>query len=199
MPIRITPIHQFSQCTLDLNSLRGIVERLERDFPASKYSARDVIWQIFDEPAESFLLEISNRKKLDSFEAQTDFHNSRRLTIHFDEEHSQITLDAPPDHEDWFQHFLIDIQKYIHQLSFAQLFLNFLGASLAYSSIAGFRASVTSPRSKIIIQARLKNPFTESIKANLVSNLIWVIIGAALILLAQWIFSRFGVDINPFD
>ena len=67
MPIRIKPVHDFGPCVLTLESIRGIIELVERDFSSAVYSAIDGIWEVFDDPKESLLKAISQRQTLDSF------------------------------------------------------------------------------------------------------------------------------------
>jgi len=153
------------------------------------------VWEILDEPAEVFLAEIRKRKKLDSFKAQTAFRNCRKIDLVFDEEHAQISLQAPPDGHEWFEHFLIDIRKNVHRPSFRQFWMSFMSGLVFPGSSGGLSVS---PRSAIVIQGSSPNPLVENIKANLVSNAIWAILGALLLLFAQWVARRFGVDINPF-
>ena len=55
------------------------------------------------------------------------------------------------------------------------------------------------PYCRIVLEEEPSNSFAESVKANLISNLIWLLLGALALFIAQLIFQYFGIDLNPFD
>lgn len=190
MPIRIKPSYDLGPCILKLDGIQGIITRVTKEFPDARFNATDETWEIFDESSEVFLQNISQRKSLDSFvvEAQKTSPDLFKFDIIFNKRDANVLLVASPKYQEWFEHFLIDIKKYLDKPDFSQL--------LAYSSSSGFNLSSVSafalstvfstatkttilfsaPYCKIIIQPNQSSTLVENIKANLISNMIWVIL-----------------------
>jgi len=185
MPIRIKPVHDFGPCILTLESIQGIIELVERDFSSPKYSADDGIWQVFDDPKDSFLVAISQRQTLDSFRVKAKVSksgNDKSVELVFDKDEARIECNANPDQNHWFEHFLIDIKKHIRPPSFSQIAIyRGMGSREFYLRIPllfiplDTSVAVSTPYCKIVIRKKAPDPFRENIKANLVSNAIWAI------------------------
>ena len=203
MPIRIKPTHDLRPCVLTLESLRKIVELVDEDFPTAAYSANDNVWEIYEEPKQSFLAAVSQRDTLDSFmvKAQTGVPgNERELQIVFDEDKATVSCMARPEHEHWFRHFLIDLKECILSPSFMQLVVHRYGQGRLYLRLPllfvpfDISMAVSTPYCKIVIHRKPPNPFVENIKANLVSNIIWAVIvfllGVITTLVTQGIIGR---------
>src|ERR1700752_3160718 len=221
MPIRIKPKIDLGPCVLTLKSIEGITELVSNEFPHATFCADDYIWEIFDEKRIPFIQEISRRQKLDEFlvivklsDANTRSKKAPRveeMKIVFNKEEATVTCNAHPNQENWIEHFLTDLKKHILSPSLSQrmailyrtgnistLFPAFI-VSLTTISLDGETDSTKYPYSRIVIKENPPNPFVENIKANMVSNVIWVLIGAILLLITQWIFRTYGVDLNPFN
>lgn len=67
MPVRITPKIELDPCRLDFDSIKNICELVEREFVTASSKATDHVWEIYDEPKDSFLSEVRQREWLDSF------------------------------------------------------------------------------------------------------------------------------------
>jgi len=158
---------------------------VERDFPNVLYSASDGVWEIYDEPKDSFLNAISTHETLDSFwvKAESNTSDSKKaIEIVFDKHTAKIACIASPEYSHWFEHFMIDLRKHILPPSFAQLVAYGLGEGRFYLRLPLLFVPVdiplvaSAPYCKIVIRKSPPDPFIENIKANLVSNVIWVII-----------------------
>lgn len=216
MPIRIKPTHDLGPCVLNLDSLQRIIKLVDNEFPAATYSATDNVWEIYDEPSRPFLDAVSQRATLDSFVVNgklataANYMLPKEVTIVFNESEATVMCNAQPDQQNWFEHFLIDLKKHILPPSFAQRLANIYrkgNFTLSYPVIIGsvltmsveqFSNTAKNPYCRIAIRQRLPSPFIESIKANLVSNLIWALFGAILLIIAQWILQTYGINLNPF-
>jgi hypothetical protein len=212
MPVRIKPIYDLKPCILNLASIQGIISLVGNNFSITKYSASDGIWEIYDESCDHFKDAISERQTLDSFvvKAVEEFaeefsEDSKELEIIFNENEAKVVLNAHPKHEDWFEHFLIDLKKHLLEPSFSQVVAheNNMRPEL-YLRVLFIRAPLSfaifqAPYCKIVIQKKPPNPFVENVKANLFSNLIWALLGILLTLLVQWLSRELGIDLNPFD
>src|SRR5215212_6524048 len=128
MPIRIKPEHDLGPCVLTLESIQRIAELVERDCPWALYSANDQVCEIYDETKESFLSTISKRETLDSFTAYAEtVEPDKNVKIEFNEDKAKVTCEAQPEHEHWFEHFLIDLKKCILPPSFRQVVVHKYG------------------------------------------------------------------------
>jgi hypothetical protein len=203
MPIRIKPVYNFEPCVLTLDSIRAIIKLITENFPDYFFSASDDIWEIYDEESETFFIEsISKRDILDTFQivANSDptkfagdlaaWQKSRanppapigvQIELTFNEASAKLSCTAIPDNHRWLEHFVSDIKHHLHPPSFSQLVVNRFGRGgelnlslqLVYIPIT---TSFTTPYSRIVIRKRPPDPFIENIKANLVSNIIWVVL-----------------------
>lgn len=207
MPIRIKPSHDLGPCILTLDSIKKIIGIVEKDFPAVICSASDKVWEIYHEVSGPFLNAISQRETLDSFriEAQTEFEDVR-IKLVFNEDKAKVTCVAKPEDEHWFEHFLIDIKNSILPPYYKQLFIHKYGKGeisfkipFVFLPLIDTRVVGSTPYCRIIIRQKPPSPFIENIKANLVSNIIWLVAGGILLFVLQWIFRKYGVDLNPFD
>ncbi len=209
MPIRIKPEHDLGVCTLNYESIEGIVDLVQTEFPNSKYSAEDGVWEIFDENSDEFLSAIQAREKLDSFTIISDVMvgEDRNLKLSFNKEEAKVNFTASLDQERWFEHFILDLKDNILPSTVSQRMMYVYGKSnflvgfnfFLFSFFVPFIPGTTTDYCRILIQQKPPNPFIESVKANLVSNFIWLVLGAISILIAQWIFRVYGIDINPFN
>lgn len=220
MPTRVRPIHDLGPCVLTLESIAEITKLVEDDFQIALYTAQDGIWEIFEHSRDAFLTEIGERARLDSFRvvAQVDLEHlegngeassesltafeqmarqyqmrglrekaigqewreERYIEILFNAEEAKVKCDAPPTDEHWFEHFLLDLKKHVLRPSFRQ-------------RVSGRTEEI--PYCRIVIHKKPPDPFMDNIKANLVSNLIWLLIGTLVALLVQWILHKFGIDL----
>lgn len=209
MPVRIKPVQNFSPCIITLDGLKGISELIEAEFTDITYSATDGIWEIYNETQEQFFDTIVNREELDSFNLKAESiegMEKKSVELIFNESTAQVTFNASPNQERWFQHFLTDLDKYLLRPSLAQLLVHtyenpdvYFRVPLVFLSVPIRLNNLAVPYCKIVIQKKPPNPFIENIKANLVSSVIWVALTVFLTLVAQWVFSAFGIDLNPFD
>lgn len=206
MPIRIKPSHDLGPCILTLDSIKNIAALVERDFTEVNYSASDKVWEIYDEPVRTFLDAISKRETLDSFRLQaTSDRKSLSLRLVFNEEEATVTCEAPPEEGNWFEHFLIDLNKFILSPYYRQLIVHKFGRREIYFRLPllfipfDINVASSTPYSRIIIRQKPPNPFIENIKANLVSNIIWLVAGGILVFILQWILRTYGIDLNPFN
>jgi len=209
MPVRIKPSNDLGVCTLTLESIKQIAQIVKADFPGAKHSAADGIWEIYDEDVDTFLAAIQDREKLDSIVIVADSTttaSNRHLEIVLNHKEAKIDCVAPQTDENWFEHLLTDIKKHILPPSFAQLMIHttgktsfYIGLPPFFTVLIPFGPSAATAYCRILIQQKPPNPFIENIKANLVSNIIWLVLGGIFVLAAQWILRRYGIDINPFD
>ena len=82
----------------------------------------------------------------------------------------------PPDHLEWFEDFVFDLDKYLKPATLAQRMW-----ILSNELPSPYKVSI--PRSRycqIVIKRKVPDPFLEGIKVNLVSNLIWAILGVMI-------------------
>lgn len=190
MPIRIKPDFDLGPCILNLESIKGIVALVHKDFPSASYSAHDGIWEIYQEPNNALLDAISQKERLDSFVINAeDTSQARRLEIVFDDTQARVSLIAAPGDYNWFEHFIIDLKKHILRPSLFQSVSRGNRVYIGLPSLllfGGFDVPVgRAPYCRIILRAKPPNPFVENIKANLVSSLIWALLGAGAVLVLQ--------------
>jgi hypothetical protein len=122
--------------------------------------------------------------------------------LRFAEDEAKALYKGSPDDESWFEHFLIDLKKHILPPTFRQLvaFASKFGASQLYFKVPlliipiDIEGAVSTPYCRIVIRQRPPSQFIENVKANLVSNLIWVVItfafGVVATLVAQYLLSK---------
>lgn len=227
MPIRIKPVYDLGPCILDSASIQEMCALVGQSFNQAHYSAEDGIWEVFDEEAQAFLSAISDRKTLDTFKVKAENEigigedgydlNRRSLEMIFDQKQATLRFSAPFAQENWFEHFLFDLKKYIRPPKWQQLILAergkgedeplpftavtrpFTGGLVEFLTLSAIR-SARVRYCYIILRRTPPNAFIENIKANLVSNLIWVVIvfaaGILFTLLALWLYTRFGVNVH---
>lgn len=197
MPTRITPSVKLRPCNLNLASIEGITALVEREFPESSFAASDGYWEVYDETRDNLLAVISERETLDSFVARgasvdQSSGEVREVTITFNIVDARVDCSAPVRYHDWFEHFMIDLRK--HVLPREHLLMKVL----VHAFLNDTEQVVVRPYCKIVLREKAPNPFTENVKANLVSNLIWLVAGVLFTLFLQWLFNNFGIDLNPF-
>lgn len=189
MPTRIKPVQKLPPCVLTLESLQKITALIESSFPNASdtisFSATDDIWEIFEERRDSFLNEVANREKLDSFTVEVKSQGVvEKMEMVFDEKEAKVVCVANSQQANWFEHFLIDLKKFLLPSSFAQLLVYVYGQKdftfdlrLAFLAIpVNPSLRITTPYCKIVIKQKPPSPFIENIKANIVSNIIWAIL-----------------------
>lgn len=141
MPVRIKPIHDLKPCSLDLVSIKGICELVDRNFNTALYSAEDGMWEVYNETTRSFLDAISlldnssgmpKHETLDSFviDAKNQVETKvgkekikkieREIEIVFDKNQATIRFSGPYEMESWFEHFVADLKKHLRQPTFLQ-------------------------------------------------------------------------------
>lgn len=212
MPVRIKPKHFLKPCRLNLESIEKIAYLIESKLRYVELEAIDGIWEIYNENRERFVEQISKRSRLDSLSIsagvaiamanvsqfqrmkELDDLNEKSVTITFDSEKAVVSLTAPPEEEEWFEHFLIDLDKCLLPPSALQkvnyLYTNtqpYLRLLPVFRNIfSNTMDSGTVPYCQIIIKEKPLNPMAENIKANLISNVIWwvlTLIGGGILML----------------
>ena len=207
MPIRIKPEQELQPCLLTLESIQGITDLVTREFPQATYSAYDGSWEAYNETRDGLLDAISGRDSLDSFVGQGEDGSSnepRKIEVTFNDREAKVNCVASPQHQNWFEHFMIGLKKHVLPATFAQRWVGVPGEKSWFNVMLGtvffgFSYESRAPYCTITLRKKPPNRLVENIQANLVSNLIWVVIGAIVLLFIQWVFRTFGVDLNPFD
>jgi hypothetical protein len=211
MPVRIKPELDLGPCVLTLDCITKIVEQISANYPGYELRAVDGIWEIYDEPKEQFIAAISARRTLDVFTIVGEIYFSdtplpERVELIFDETQATFRLSAIPEKIRTFEHLKSDIMALLRPPSFAQklahLYRSSASLPIASLSVAALAFSTDAflpnrsvPYSRIIITETRPSAFTENIKANLVSSAIWFVIGIGAVLIGQWIFHQFGIDL----
>ena len=216
MPERIKPIQDMGPCSLDLKSLQEITDLVNRSFATCRFSATDGTWEIYDETKERLLDKVAQRESLQSFSATAGSGNDdeplgrRHLRMIFDEYQATINFIADPGQREWFEHFMFDLRKHIHPARFSQRLAHAYGGTDFTASLFSavflamppgriLLADSSTPYTRIVIKEKEPNPLTQAIGANLISSLIWAIVVIFLTFFAQWVLSRFGIDLTPWD
>ncbi len=221
MPIRIKPEHNLGLCTLYLEDIQGITELITKSFLLAGFSATDGVWEIYAEPREAFLAAIENRKSLDSFSAigfddfppeeiagelfraGTGFamieKPSRKkwyIQLSFNAKEAIVKFVGEPEQQNWFEHFMIDLKKYVRPPTLGLLVLyNLTRFHLLEPVTKSTPGERYNPVCEIIIQKTPPSPFVENIKANLASNIIWFFMGVVILYLLQLLFQALGINI----
>lgn len=175
---------------------------MKKHFSTVKFSAQDKFWEIYDEEElTSFIEAISSRLRLDYFSVEGYEKESgtvvfgekiehgsmqgvisvpdkliRSIHIHFDQDRAKVRCDISPDQLEWFEHFMIDLTKCLNPATFGQVF-RLVGDKLPYPYTI-FLPQI--PYSRILIKQKTPDPFVEGIKVNLISNLIWAVLGVMI-------------------
>jgi hypothetical protein len=98
---------------------------------------------------------------------------ARFIKIEFSQDFARVSCEIPPNQSEWFEHFMIDLNKYLKPATFSQI-IQLAGNELP----APYKAFIPSvPYCRIVIRRKTPDPFIEGIKVNLVSNIIWAILG----------------------
>ncbi|MFZ7133116.1 MAG: hypothetical protein ACOWWR_12220 [Eubacteriales bacterium] len=179
MPIRIKPNFDLGLCVLNLHAIKGIISSLDNNFTGAKFSANYDYKEIYDESGDVFLDFISELDNLDSFSAKAsgDIKGSLlSLELIFNDVDAKISFVALPEHETWIEHFMIDLKKLLLPQTFLQKTHVFLNS---------YHKRELKPYSRIILKQKPANPLIENIKANIVSNFIWVILGMVFLYIIQ--------------
>lgn len=183
MPIRIKPTYDLHPCKLNLEGIKGIIEIISQDFINISCYAIDKTWEIYEETPTIFLDAISKRETLDSFRvtgiAHTPIGPDKKIEIVFSPAEARVSLDAQPNEENWFEHLLIDLKKFLLPPDFSQR----LALPSSVSTDIGFKVfgvssniNISVPYCQITLYKKPSDPFWENIKANIVSNIIWAIV-----------------------
>lgn len=198
MPIRIKPDYNFELCILNLKSIEEITTILCKDFPEAKFSAAEGFWEVYDEPRESFLKYIYGRDNLTSFTATaTGIIEGHiiELKLIFDKNQAKVIFTAQPEHEIWIEHFIMDLKKQIIPLTFMQKFVAFFFTGRIDIDISSAKWEL-KPRCKIILKQKPSNPMIGNIMANLLSNIIWLVLGMFVLYTLQWGYHTFGIHLS---
>jgi hypothetical protein len=218
MPIRIKPVHDLKPCLLDLDSIKGICALVEQNFNRVSFSAEDGVWEVFDEGSNGLVSAVSLRETLDSFTVKAESivrevmksgvileagEPEKTIEIIFNRREATVKFTGPHDVENWFEHFMIDLKKHLRPPRFRQRLIvdrdvyvptNLALAGLMVGGLSGGKYC------QIILHKRPPNALIENIKANLISNIIWVILvfvtGILFTLLTLWIYRKYGLNIN---
>jgi hypothetical protein len=216
VPERINPNYDLGPCLLDLTSLEEITDLVSKNFAISRFSAVDDTWEVYDERRERFLEAIADREGLQSFSAKAETGDDDRpsekryLSMVFDEEEAKLSFVADPKQLHWFEHFMFDLRKHIHPPQFVQRLAHayrnkdviaiLLSAALVIPPTGGVPLAESNiPYSRIVIREKEPNPLAQSIKANLISSLIWAIIVIIVTIIVQWVAYQFGIDLTPWE
>jgi hypothetical protein len=229
MPIRIKPVHDLKPCVLDLESIKEICSLVEQNFNEAIFSGEDGVWEVYNEGKDNFISAISPRETLDSFTVEArnrvvvtkTYGNTvlntaeieKDINILFNKYQATVKFSGPHDLENWFEHFMFDLKKHLRAPSFRQRLLAESGkgdygplgitipaGSMAAGIIKLGMSSGSARYCQIVLHKRPPSAFIENIKANLVSNLIWVVIvftaGVAFTFFTLWIYRKYGFNIN---
>ncbi len=184
---------------LDLDGVKGICALMDREFGNVTYNAEDGIWMIFDEPSNSFITNISEREKLDSFSAESGQVQSKRVRLVFNEEEAKGIFDVAPNDSGWLEHFMLDLKKNIRPPSLLQRFGGFPIPLLLVAGGSALVVPIKQPYCRISIKSRQPNQRIRGIADNVVANMLYdllkVAVGAVLLLVAAWVLEQFGIDI----
>jgi hypothetical protein len=170
---------------------------MDREFGSVMYTAEDGIWIIYEEPSGSFVSNVSAREKLDSFKAECKPPQSRSATLIFNDQEAKVIFDVDPSDNDWVKHFMVDLNELIRPPS---LFQRFGGFPIPLLLVGGAVViPVKQPYCRIIIKAKPPNQrfleIGDNIFANLLYDLLKVVLGAILAIVAAWLLKQFGFDI----
>lgn len=194
MPIRIKPHYDLKPCILDLSSIEEISDILVKYFPDVKFSANRGALQIYDEPKDSFIKYISNYDSIDSFsvEGQSNIEGSILvIKMVFDEEHASVSFVGSLEHNNWIEHFITDVKKKLHEPSLRQKFSNIFREG--YDTNNPYKTF--RPYCKIVLKKKQASLLIENIKANILSNIIWVILGMIILYILQLISRISGFNL----
>lgn len=150
------------------------------------------------EPLDAFLKTIASRDKLDSFSVNAparlvheitetiqsidDIRPTNTITLTFNRDIAEVSFSGKPDTQNEIEHLLFDLKKYLLPPTFKQLIKHGgFNQSLQLSVLSlMFPLNVNklydTPYCAIQIRSQPPDPMLESIKANLLSNIIWVVI-----------------------
>ncbi len=187
MPIRIKPHYDLKPGVLNLSSIEEITNILTKSFNEVKFSAKIGNLQIYDENRDSFIEYISKYDSIESFsaEGQGNIDGSiLNIKIIFDKEQAGVLFDGSIDHNDWIEHFIFDVKKQLYEPSLDQRISIFLKEETEDGSINPYRN--VRPYSRIILKQK-KSQLIENIKANILSNIIWAMLGMFILYVFQWI------------
>jgi hypothetical protein len=187
MPIRIKPHYDLKPGVLYLSSIEEITNIFVKSFPEVKFSANIGNLQIYDEKRDSFIEYISKYDSIESFsaEGQGNIDGSiLNIKMIFDEGQASVLFDGSIDHNNWIEHFIFDVKKQLHEPSLGQRISIFFKEETEDGSINRYRN--VRPYSRIILKQK-KSQLIENIKANILSNIIWTIIGMFILYIFQWI------------
>lgn len=203
VPERITPKHDFGPCVLNRASIEQIAEILTSEFDAL-FKGQDGIWEVYDEPRDGFLAAIRSRRRLDLFEARALMKDHEfGVTLSFNATEAEVRCNLPPVWQNRLEHLIHDVHKCLLPPTFFQRIALIMRdgrwsaaasmiSAVARMSIEYVTAPSTGPYAQIILEKQPPNPMWENVKANLLSNVIWAMLGASALFLAQLLAKKFG-------
>ena len=119
--------------------------------------------------------------------------NPLKLQLEFSEKQAKVIFDAIPEQETWIEHFLIDLKKQLIPQSLLQKISGYLdGYFLLDSDGKSTPLGCIRPYSRFILKQEPQSFLIENIKANLLSNIIWVISGMIILYIIQGVIKIFG-------
>jgi len=212
MPERIKPKYDFGPCRLNRASIERITALITEYLPSALFTAEEGIWETYDENRGELLKAIAPRKRLDAFRARAEDETSGRarvVELAFTPTEASLTSTLSPVDQDWLEHLIIDVRKALLRPSLPQRLAvlaregktgggGFLTATAFAAALAVTFQYATAPRrapySRIILNEVPPSPFIANVKANLVSNLIWLLLGIAITFLVQWLARKYQFD-----
>jgi len=189
-----------------------LTEVMTSNLPSAVFAAEEGIWEIYDELRPTFLTALRPRKRLDAFRAHAEDLSSGRsrfVELAFTSTEAALTSTLEPDDESWLEHLIIDLRKALLSPSFSQRLAVAAregkrgGGGLVLAASFNFAIeSVTTPRrapyARIVLDEPEPSAFIENVKANLVSNLIWLLLGIAATVVVQWLVRHYDFDPTVF-
>jgi len=214
MPERIKPKFDFGPCTLNRSSIETLTHVMTSNLPSAVFAAEEGIWEIYDERRSSLLEAIKPRKRLDAFRARAEetlSGRSRIVELVFTQSEASLTSTLTPEDQTWLEHLIIDLRKALLRPSLSQRLgivasqAKGLGRGDGFAMVTTLHFAieyVVARRriryTRIILDKPEPNAFIENIKANLVSNVIWLLLGIVATFVVQWIVRNYDFDPSIF-
>lgn len=122
-------------------------------------------------------------------------HKSIRLV--FSKEEAKVIFDISPDNKHWLDHFMLDLRKHINAPSFLQ---RFGGLPIPIVFVSGaVVVPIQQPYCRIILKPRQPNQrrigIGDNIAANVIYDIMKLVLGAIIGIIALWLLNQFGIDI----
>jgi len=189
---------------LNRDSIERITMLLTAEFAGVSFKAQDGIWEVYDEPRTEFLAAVLSHRRLDSFEAWALLEDSAYdVTLSFNASEAEMRCNMPPEAQTRLEHIIHDVRKCLIRPSLSQRVAllardgRWSAAASLLSAVARLSldtvvTSTAGPYSQIVLEKETPNPLWENVKANILSNVIWALLGAVALFFTQWAAKKFG-------